>query len=82
MGGPSHRSSHAPRQIFRAATLTNAEALGLGRELGTIEAGKRANLVLLRGDPTQTLAAYDEIVKVVLHGRVLEREELAADHEK
>ncbi len=68
------------RQIFRAATLSNAEALGLDRELGTIEAGKRANLVLLRADPTQTLEAYNEIVKVVLHGRVLDRDALAADH--
>jgi len=67
-----------PLQIFRAATQTNAELLGLAREVGSIERGKRANLLLLRADPTQTIEAYDEIVKVILRGRVLDREELAA----
>jgi imidazolonepropionase-like amidohydrolase len=65
-------------QIFRAATQTNAELLGLAREIGSIEPGKRANLLLLRADPTQTIQAYEEIVKVILRGRVLDREELAA----
>lgn len=67
-----------PAQIFRAATLNNAEAMGLGQEIGTVQAGKRANLLLLRRDPTQDIQAYDEIVSVILHGRVFAREELAA----
>ena len=67
------------RQIFRAATQSNAELLGLSRELGTVEVGKRANLLLLRADPTQTLQAYNEIVKVIVRGRVFDREALAAD---
>jgi cytosine/adenosine deaminase-related metal-dependent hydrolase len=65
-------------QIFRAATLTNAEVLGLSREIGTVQPNKRANLLLLRQDPSQTIQAYDEIVKVILHGRVLDRAQLAA----
>ncbi len=68
-----------PLQIFRAATQTNAELLGLAREIGSIEPGKRANLLLLRADPTQTIQAYDEIVKVILRGKVLDPEELAAE---
>jgi imidazolonepropionase-like amidohydrolase len=67
-----------PDQVFRAATLSNAQALGLSGEIGTVQTGKRANLLLLRKDPTQTIQAYDEIVKVILHGRVLDRAELAA----
>lgn len=67
-----------PAQIFRAATMNNAEALGLGQEIGTVQAGKRANLVLLRRDPTQDMQAYDDIVSVILHGRVFAREEFAA----
>ena len=46
----------SPAQLFRAATLSNAIALGLGREIGTVEVGKRANLLLLSADPTQTVA--------------------------
>lgn len=69
----------SPLQIFQAATLVNAKALGLDREIGSIERGKRANLLLLRKDPTQSVEAYDQIVKVVVGGRVVDREELAAN---
>jgi imidazolonepropionase-like amidohydrolase len=68
-----------PAQIFEAATLRNAQALKLNHEIGTVEVGKRANLLLLRADPRQTVEAYDEIVKVIVGGRVLDREELAAN---
>jgi imidazolonepropionase-like amidohydrolase len=68
-----------PAQIFRPATLSNAQALHLDRDVGTVEVGKRANLLLLRQDPTQTIEAYTNIVKVILGGRVLNPEDLAAD---
>jgi imidazolonepropionase-like amidohydrolase len=68
-----------PAQIFRAATLANAQALGLSREIGTVRVGKRANLLLLRENPAQTIEAYDGIVKVILHGRVLDRAGLGAN---
>jgi len=67
-----------PAQIFRAATSSNAGALGLARELGTVEPGKRANLLLMRADPTQTIEAYDAIVQVIVRGRVIERSSLKA----
>jgi hypothetical protein len=38
-----------------------------------VEAGKRANLILRRKHPTQNLQAYDEIVKVVIRGKVIDR---------
>jgi imidazolonepropionase-like amidohydrolase len=68
-----------PAQIFRAATIANAEAIGLSGEIGTVEPGKRADLLLLRKDPTQSVDAYDEIVKVIVHGRVIDRADLAAN---
>lgn len=67
-----------PAQVFRAATLANAQALRLDGEIGTVQVGKRANLLLLREDPTRSIRAYDEIVKIILHGRVLDRSALAA----
>jgi hypothetical protein len=67
-----------PAEIFRAATVENARALHLDHEVGTVQIGKRANLLLLRGDPTQTIDAYQTIVKVVLGGRVLDPSELSA----
>ena len=62
-----------------AATLSNAKALKLDREIGTVEVGKRANLLLLRQDPTQTIQAYRGIEKVILGGQVLAPAELAAN---
>ncbi len=68
-----------PAQIFEAATLRNAQAVNLDHDVGTVEVGKRANLLLVRADPRQTVQAYDEIVKVIVDGRVLDRDELAAN---
>jgi imidazolonepropionase-like amidohydrolase len=71
-----------PAQIFQAATLSNAQALMLDNEIGTVQVGKRANLLLLRHDPTQTIEAYAGIAKVILRGRVLDLTELAATQDK
>jgi len=73
------RAGLSPEQIFRAATLSNAEALGLDQEVGTVQVGKRANLLLLQENPTESIEAYDKIVMIISRGRVLERKELAAD---
>jgi imidazolonepropionase-like amidohydrolase len=72
-------AGETPAQIFKSATLVNARALKLDRDIGTVQVGKRANLLLLRQDPTQTIDAYAEIVKVILNGRVLDASELVAN---
>jgi hypothetical protein len=72
-------AGETPAQIFRSATLANAQALKLDRDIGTVQVGKRADLLLLRQDPTQTIDAYAGIVKVILNGRVLDPSELAAN---
>jgi imidazolonepropionase-like amidohydrolase len=66
-------------QIFMSATLRNARAIKLDRDIGTVQLGKRAKLLLLREDPTQTIDAYAGIVKVILNGRVLDSSELSAN---
>lgn len=65
-------------RILRAATLDNAAAFHLASELGTIEIGKRADLLLLRADPLKTIRAYDSIETVFLNGHTLARESLLA----
>src|SRR5919108_2795430 len=42
--------------VFRAATLTAAQAMGLEREMGAIEAGRRADLVIFDADPTADIS--------------------------
>lgn len=55
-------------QVLRAATRTPAELLGINAQVGTIEAGKKANLILLDGSPFETTTA---IKTVFLDGRVI-----------
>lgn len=64
--------------IFRAATLDNAEAFGLENDIGSVAVGRRANLLLLGKNPLDDLSAYDAIDKVILNGRILDREALSA----
>jgi len=63
-------------RILRAATLDNAEAFDLARELGSIEVGKRADLVLLGANPLDSVMAYDSIEIVFLNGEPIAREAL------
>jgi len=65
--------------ILRAATLDNARALGLARELGSIEVGKRADLLLLGNNPLVTVAAYDSIETIILNGAPIERRTLTPE---
>jgi imidazolonepropionase-like amidohydrolase len=62
--------------ILRAATLDNATALGLSHELGSIEVGKRADLLLLKDNPLVTVSAYDSIETIFLNGEPIAREGL------
>ena len=62
--------------LFRAATLDNATALGLSHELGSIEVGKRADLLLLKDNPLANVSAYDSIETVFLNGEAIARQAL------
>ena len=66
-------------QIFKAATISNARKFKLDSQVGTIEPGKIANLILLKKSPLESVDAYDSIVTVWLHGQQISRESLAAN---
>lgn len=69
-------------QILRAATISNARKFKLDSQLGTIEAGKIANLVLLKRSPLESVDAYDSITMVWVRGRAISRESLVANSGK
>jgi imidazolonepropionase-like amidohydrolase len=52
--------------ILRAATLDNAKALQLSHELGSIEIGKRADLLLLKDNPLANISAYDLELRLLI----------------
>ena len=63
-------------RILRAATLDNARAFGLAKDLGTIQVGKRADLLLLTQHPLASVSAYDSIETIFLNGEPIAREAL------
>jgi imidazolonepropionase-like amidohydrolase len=58
-----------PAQVLSATTANSAELLGLAGELGTITPGKRADLVLVDGDPYDLEGLPDHIAAVYTDGR-------------
>ena len=65
-------------QLFKALTIDNARALGLSEQIGTVEAGKKANLLLLNDNPLKTISAYDKIDSVIINGKLIDRARLSA----
>jgi imidazolonepropionase-like amidohydrolase len=66
-----------PMQALVAATRNAAENLAILDSVGTIEVGKVADLMMVRGDPLQDITAMQQVVFVARHGRVY-RDDLSA----
>jgi CubicO group peptidase (beta-lactamase class C family)/imidazolonepropionase-like amidohydrolase/Tol biopolymer transport system component len=66
----------APHDILRVATVNGAHALGLERELGSLEVGKMADLVILSADPLADIAAAQDIAFVMKNGVLFHGETL------
>lgn len=67
-----------PMQALQAATRNAAAFLGIPQDSGTIEPGRRADLVLLRADPLADIRHTRQIEAVMLGGRWLDRAALDA----
>ena len=65
-------------QFLSAATIENARFFNLGHEIGSIDEGKRADLLLLSENPLNSIEAFDHIEKVFIKGRMMGRNSLAA----
>jgi imidazolonepropionase-like amidohydrolase len=73
------RSGVANDQLLRYATASGAVALGLSLQLGTVESGRLADLVVVDGDPLNKLSDLKRIQAVVLGGVVHEIAELRSN---
>ncbi len=65
-----------PHDALRAATLNPARKLDLDRELGSIEPGKIADLVIVHGDPLRDIRNTQAIQYVVKGGNVFDAESM------
>ncbi len=68
------RVGMTPMQAIQAATRTNAELLAWDDRVGTVEAGKLADLIAVRGSPLADLSALERVSFVMLGGRVIRSE--------
>jgi hypothetical protein len=65
-----------PYEALKTATLNPAKFLGREKELGTIEKGKFADMVLLDANPLESISNTKKIYAVILNGKFLERKDL------
>jgi Tol biopolymer transport system component/imidazolonepropionase-like amidohydrolase len=72
------RGGMPPAEVIRSATAVAAEAMGLGADLGTIEAGKLADLVIVDGDPLTAITDLRKTRTVIKDGEVFEVSALLA----
>ncbi len=59
-----------PMQVIQLATSGAAKVMGVDEEVGSIEPGKRADLVLVEGNPLEHFADLRRVREVVTAGRV------------
>lgn len=65
-----------PLEAIRSATQESARLLGVLEDQGTVEVGKRADLLFVRGDPVKDLRVLRAVDRVVIAGRVVEVQRL------
>ncbi|MCR9153384.1 MAG: amidohydrolase family protein [Bacteroidetes bacterium] len=75
----------SPMNMLRVATIIGAESLGLDGDLGSLEKGKLADLIILNANPLEDIRNTNSIEMVVKNGRVYDGntlDKIAPDAEK
>lgn len=67
-------------EAMRAATRHGAEMLGVAEDIGTIEVGKLADLIVLESDPLENIRGSDDLLYVIKGGVVYDADNLEEIH--
>jgi imidazolonepropionase-like amidohydrolase len=60
-----------PFQALKAATFVAAQALGMEQELGSLEIGKKADILIVPKDPTENISNIRELHSVIIGGDLI-----------
>jgi imidazolonepropionase-like amidohydrolase len=77
--GLMRQAGMTPMQIIVAATANAARVCNLERELGTLEKGKIADMIVVKGNPLDDLGVLAEVALVIRNGTVI-KDELDEQH--
>jgi cytosine/adenosine deaminase-related metal-dependent hydrolase len=70
------QAGFSPMEAIQAATIVPARAMGLDKETGTIEKGKRGDLILIDGDPLADIHNTRNVEYVITNGVMYHAPEL------
>ncbi len=70
------RGGMSPVEALKTATISSAQSLGMDKDIGSLEVGKLADLVVLANDPTGNIRNTDSIESVMLGGRMYDAKTL------
>src|SRR6058998_523808 len=60
-------------EALKSATSNDAELLGIGQKVGTLEKGKLADVIAMPGDPTSDITATERVLFVMKEGKIIRR---------
>jgi len=60
-----------PIDALKSATANDAELLGIGQKVGTLEKGKLADIIAMPGDPTSDITATERVSFVMREGKII-----------
>src|SRR3984957_14036014 len=67
------KAGMSPLAALKSATSVNAELLGLDHEIGSLEAGKQADVIAVTGDPGEDISVTEKVLLVMKGGKVVRR---------
>ncbi len=76
------RGGMSPLGAIQAATVNAAELVGMSKDIGTIEAGKFADIVAVNGDPLTDIGVMEKIVFVMKGGMIVRNELTSSEKRK
>lgn len=69
-----HQGGMTEMEVLSAATINGAEYLGMDSEIGSLEKGKLADIIVIDGNPLEDLYKTENVVYTIINGRVYDSE--------